>query len=120
MVGGRHKESIMEEKIRRDSWLIMPDNSIQIAWSIFMSLVLVWSCAITPLQLAVIDGDGGLGTFWTVVNGVVDILFLIDLILTFNTAIYDKNFEIIYNRKTIVWNYLTGWFIIDLVAIIPF
>jgi hypothetical protein len=50
----------------------------------------------------------------------VDGVFLIDIIIIFNTAFYDNDFKIIENRKIIAKKYLSGWFTIDIVAIIPF
>lgn len=50
----------------------------------------------------------------------VDILFGIDIIVIFNTAYYDLEVELIDDRKEIAKFYLSGWFTIDLLAIIPF
>lgn len=41
------------------------------------------------------------------------------MIVSFNTAIQDEDYNIIDNRKAIAKNYLLGWFLIDLVAIFP-
>ena len=49
----------------------------------------------------------------------LDILFTIDVVLTFNTAIFDSNYNIIDNRWAIAKIYLQGWFIIDLIGILP-
>ena len=43
-----------------------------------------------------------------------------DIIVIFNSAYYDEDFKIISDRKQINWNYITGWFFIDLLTIIPF
>ena len=50
----------------------------------------------------------------------IDVSFLIDIFVTFNTAFYDHDNDMIDNRHTIASSYLFGWFTIDLVAIIPF
>jgi hypothetical protein len=39
--------------------------------------------------------------------------------LTFNTAIFDSNYNIIDNRWGIAKNYLQGWFIIDFIGVLP-
>lgn len=54
------------------------------------------------------------------INYTVDGMFLIDIVMIFNSAIYDEDYEIIDDRCTITKNYLTGWFIIDFVPILPF
>ena len=62
-----------------------------------------------------------LAASWKITNYIVDCFFLIDIIFIFNTAIIDEEDSIIIaNRSEIAWQYLKGWFTIDLVAIIPF
>lgn len=39
--------------------------------------------------------------------------------LTFFKAYYTEEFLLIDDRKTIAYNYLTGWFFLDFVAILP-
>ena len=48
----------------------------------------------------------------------VDLMFCFDIILNFNTG-YDKGFEVIMDKNMIIYNYLRGWFAIDLVATLP-
>ena len=55
-----------------------------------------------------------------IVTNTIDTLFMMDIIVIFNTAYYDEYLQIIDNRKLIVKQYLTGWFTIDILAIIPF
>ena len=47
-------------------------------------------------------------------------MFLIDIIVIFNTAIFDDDMNTIYDRCLLTKSYLKGWFFIDLIAIIPF
>ena len=47
-------------------------------------------------------------------------MFLCDIILIFNTSFFDEEFTLIQDRKSIALSYMSGWFSIDLVAIIPF
>ena len=55
-----------------------------------------------------------------VMNTTIDLLFVFDIIIIFNSAFYNEFNEILDDRKVIAKNYLTGWFTIDVVAIIPF
>ena len=50
----------------------------------------------------------------------IDLLFLLDIIVTFNTATQEEGEDLIENRKNITINYLKGWFAIDVIAITPF
>lgn len=42
------------------------------------------------------------------------------MLVVFNTAFYNEDLEICYNRGLIAKRYLKGWFIIDFAAIFPF
>jgi len=51
----------------------------------------------------------------------MDVLFFIDVILTFNTAILnDSNWTIEANRKNIAISYLKSWFVVDVLSCFPF
>lgn len=82
----------------------------------FVSLILIFTCAITPFRLAFTDKD----TFeWEIINLTVDLIFFMDMILIFNTAYYDEDFQMIQYRGVIAISYMRGWFLIDLLAIFP-
>ena len=49
-----------------------------------------------------------------------DILFLIDIFVQFNSAYHTDDLVLVDDRKTVAINYLSGWFFIDVIAIIPF
>ena len=96
-----------------------PNDGPKINWDIFMTFVLLLTCVITPLHIAFSDEENEV-RWMGILNNCIDVLFAIDMIVIFNSAYYDENVEIIKDRSTIIWTYLKGWFIIDLVAIIPF
>jgi hypothetical protein len=50
----------------------------------------------------------------------IDILFFIDILITFNTAIEGEENQLIVNRKIIVMTYVKGTLAIDTLAIFPF
>ena len=47
-------------------------------------------------------------------------MFLLDIIICFNSAFYDEQSELVDDRKNISYNYISGWFFVDFIAIIPF
>jgi len=53
-------------------------------------------------------------------NYAIDVLFLVDILINFNTAYTSDAFDIVDDRKQIAKEYLQGWFTIDVLAIIPF
>ena len=50
----------------------------------------------------------------------IDAMFLIDIILSFNTAILTDDMVLIDKRKDIAIYYVKSWFLIDVIACIPF
>ena len=61
------------------------------------------------------EAAGGFKVFETI----IDIIFLIDILFSFNTGFYKKGY-LVMKRKEIVINYLKTWFLIDLVASFPY
>jgi hypothetical protein len=47
-------------------------------------------------------------------------MFLIDICQIFNTSYFDENFNLVQDRKVIAKTYIGSWFLIDVIAIIPF
>ena len=90
-------------------------------WDLFMTLVLIITCIQTPLNIAFEDfDDSSRDNFSLILDYIIDFLFLIDIIVIFNSAFYDADVELVDNRKDIAIFYIQGWFIVDLLAIIPF
>ena len=54
----------------------------------------------------------------TYIDWLVDFIFLVDICLTFFTG-FDRGFEVIMDKREIVFKYLRGWFAIDFVATVP-
>ena len=94
-------------------WMIYPENNIKFFWDIFVTLLLVVSCFITPLQLCDLVKMQALTMS-------IDCLFGLDMIIIFNSAILTDDFETIDDRGQIAFHYFSTWFFIDLISIIPF
>ncbi|VEL06685.1 unnamed protein product [Protopolystoma xenopodis] len=56
----------------------------------------------------------------TTVDHLVDVMFIVDIIINFRTTYVNKNDEVVSHPRKIATHYFKGWFIIDLVAAIPF
>lgn len=54
------------------------------------------------------------------VDSIIDFLFLIDIIVNFFSAYYNEKYILIDKRTQIACNYIKGWFIVDVVSILPF
>lgn len=87
-------------------WLIYPENKKKNVWDLFMTLVLLVACITTPLQIAIYKDKKEFGTAEEIIEHSINVLFLIDIIIVFNSAYYDDNSELVDNRKLISFNYL--------------
>ena len=94
-----------------------PEDWLKCNWDIAITFILVCSCIMTPVNMAF---DKDMGPEWDYILGFMDFLFLIDVIIIFNSAIDDEDFRIIEDYKTIAIIYMRSWFFIDCLAIIPF
>ena len=55
-----------------------------------------------------------------IVDYIVDVMFIIDIFINFRTTFVDDNDEVVSHPCRIAVHYLKTWFVIDLVAAIPF
>lgn len=103
-------------RIDKKSCIIYPEDTWKEHWDLLVSLILIFTCCVTPYLLAFYTDENFV---WQIINGIVDLIFFIDMILNFNTAHYDEDFVMLDHRSIIALNYLKGWFLIDLLAIFP-
>lgn len=96
--------------------IIYPENKAKHLWDIFVSILLVFTCFVTPWHICFSDDSLG----WVFVNYTIDCMFLIDMIIIFNTAFQNDDFETVDDHKSIAIVYLMGWFWLDLIAVLPF
>lgn len=70
-----------------------------------------------PYSLALVEEKDSKTLFY--IDTTVDFLFLIDILVNFNTPVQKEENFIDYNRKLVTLSYLKSWFCIDLLASIP-
>ena len=98
-------------------FVILPDDPFKSFWDMFINLILLFVCFVTPYRIALIE-DNDLG--WTIVDYLINIAFTVDMILTFFMAYYDYEYILIDTKREIAWNYLKTWFSIDFISVFPF
>jgi hypothetical protein len=98
--------------------IIYPEDSFKGYWDMYITLVLMITCVTTPMDIAFSENNGDFEI--NVFSLVIDLMFLMDMVVIFNTAFYDIEVDIVDSRKQIAKSYILSWFFIDLLAIIPF
>ena len=102
----------MTERDKQVAYLIYPESQFKFAWQIFVTIMIIITCVLTPLQLC-----DFVQYVW--INHIIDIIFLVDMIVIFNSAILTEDYETIEDRGEIACEYLKGWFWVDLISILP-
>lgn len=101
--------------------LLHPKSKIKLMWTPVVVLLLLYTATLMPYVLVFFDIDDNEWTNpWVVFQLIVDLLFWFDLIINLISAYYNEEGILIKTQKEIAYNYLKGWFFIDLIACLPF
>lgn len=106
--------------VNKKKYLIYPESAFIGSWDLFMVFILIITCVLTPLRLAFVSETEEESMVVLLISYIIDGLFLIDIFVIFSTAYYDEYFQVIDDRAVIAKRYLRGWFLIDVLAIVPF
>lgn len=98
------------------TFIIFPDDTFFEYWSIFISLLLLYTCIVSPYRVCVVETDS---PDWTYADITVDCLFFLDIILNSLQAYYDENCNLITDRKKTLLNYAKSWMFIDIISCLP-
>lgn len=77
---------------------------------------MIYSAVVLPYRIAFVDVDDDIMLYLDIT---FDVLFTIDIFLSFFAAYVDNEDNVVKNRKKIVMNYLKTWFAIDLISVLP-
>lgn len=109
-------KKLITEAVKRPKWLFYPNNKFKTSWDWIIFLLVVFNAFFIPYNISFARPN----TLLTALGYIIDIIFLVDMVLTFLTAYENKRGDMVFDRKLIIVNYVKGWFIIDLVAVFPF
>ena len=98
-------------------------------WDWLILLLVIYTAVFTPYSAAFLLSDqdesqrGDCGytcSPLTMVDLIVDIMFVVDIVINFRTTYVNTNDEVVSHPRHIAVHYFKGWFLIDMVAAIPF
>lgn len=119
---GNKAAVVMEQRrqAQKGDGVIHPFSSFRWYWDIVMVLLITSHVFILPVSIAFSNHE--LSPGWIVMNCFSDAIFFVDMLLNFRTGIvdFDRQEEVILDKKIIRQRYLRGWFIIDALSSIPF
>ena len=113
---------MVEDEIPSGAWMLSPESTTRRYWDMLVAACCIYIAWILPFKL----GFGDMvPTTWEEdhlyeFDTLVDVIFVVDLALSFRTAYWDDNDHLIWDKKKVALHYLASWFIIDLVGSFPF
>lgn len=96
--------------------LFDPDSSASAAWQVAGLFMIIYQSIVIPFRLCFEKEAEGA---WIYLETMIDICFMLDIFVQFNTGFYQQG-KLINNRREIIINYTKSWFLIDLVASFPY
>uniref|UniRef100_A0A671YC39 Potassium voltage-gated channel subfamily H member 7 n=1 Tax=Sparus aurata TaxID=8175 RepID=A0A671YC39_SPAAU len=114
---------------RMDKWTILHYSPFKAVWDWLILLLVIYTAIFTPYSAAFLLNDieeqrrrecGYSCSPLNVVDLIVDIMFIVDILINFRTTYVNANEEVVSDPGKIAIHYFKGWFLIDMVAAIPF
>lgn len=114
---------------RMDKFTILHYSPFKAMWDWLILLLVIYTAIFTPYSAAFLLNDreeqmrrlcGYSCSPLNVVDLMVDIMFIIDILINFRTTYVNSNEEVVSHPGKIAVHYFKGWFLIDMVAAIPF
>lgn len=114
---------------RIDKFTILHYSPFKAVWDWLILLLVIYTAILTPYSAAFLLNDqeeqrrrecGYSCNPLNLVDLIVDIMFIIDILINFRTTYVNQNEEVVSDPAKIAIHYFKGWFLIDMVAAIPF
>ena len=109
---------------------ILHYSPFKAVWDWLILILVIYTAIFTPYVAAFLLNEGDpkqrddayarYGDPLTIIDLVVDVMFIIDILINFRTTYVNKNDEVVSHPGKIAVHYFKGWFLIDMVAAIPF
>ncbi|KAG3277220.1 potassium voltage-gated channel subfamily H member 2, transcript variant X3 [Ictidomys tridecemlineatus] len=111
-------------------WTILHYSPFKAVWDWLILLLVIYTAVFTPYSAAFLLKETEEGSQapdcgyacqpLAVVDLIVDIMFIVDILINFRTTYVNANEEVVSHPGRIAVHYFKGWFLIDMVAAIPF
>ena len=89
----------MYERKEKKYLILYPEDPAKKYWDFYITIILLISCVLTPLRIGFEDQDSQSEPMeWIIINGFIDICFLLDMVVVFNSAYYNSEYVIVEDR----------------------
>ncbi|XP_065370012.1 potassium voltage-gated channel unc-103 [Calliphora vicina] len=110
-------------------WTILHYSPFKAVWDWIILILVMYTAIFTPYVAAFLLGEQDYQRRTNkyinsdpivIVDLIVDVTFIVDILINFRTTFVNGQDEVVSHPGRIAVHYLSGWFLIDLVAAIPF
>lgn len=102
----------VEEDPTKGRCMLTPTAPIKMKWDIVMLFLILYNVIMVPVRICFeVEAPAGSIEFW--LETFFDMLFIVDIVLNFNSAYVNDEGSLETNRSKIASTYLRGWFLID-------
>lgn len=101
----------------RKKYIIYPWQTWKLNFDILVAMLIIYYCVTVPFRISFLGPDNSSEIYTHEV--ILELVMLADVVIRFFTA-YVDNFEIVDDLRSIAKNYLTGMFVFDVLAVLPF
>ncbi|XP_058805010.1 potassium voltage-gated channel unc-103 isoform X2 [Phymastichus coffea] len=116
---------------RIHKWTILHYSPFKAVWDWIILILVMYTAIFTPYVAAFLlpepdhqrrkTNSNNYGEDpMVIIDLIVDVTFIVDILINFRTTFVNSNDEVVSHPGKIAVHYFKGWFIIDLVAAIPF
>lgn len=112
-----HKQAEEEEK-KNDRWILRSDSLFKKVWDQLIALTLMYTATIMPYRVAF--EEEYFWSAWVLFELVLDGIFIVDIGVNFHSEVTMDDGTVETDRLKIASIYLKSWFIVDLMACLPF
>ncbi|XP_069166938.1 potassium voltage-gated channel unc-103 isoform X6 [Procambarus clarkii] len=114
---------------RIHKWTILHYSPFKAVWDWIILLLVIYTAIFTPYVAAFLlneqeatrkSNQNQYDSPIVIIDLIVDIMFMVDIVINFRTTYVNHNDEVVSHPGKIALHYLRGWFLIDVVAAIPF
>jgi voltage-gated potassium channel len=98
---------------KRVPWMLRQSDPVRVVWDMFIAVLLGYISLMLPYTLGFENGRE------TVVDQILNYIFLFDVVLNFRTAFNDADGVEIMEPMPVAMNYLKTWFTLDFFSSLP-
>ncbi|XP_034239097.1 potassium voltage-gated channel subfamily H member 6 [Thrips palmi] len=114
---------------RMHNWTVLHYSPFKAAWDWLILILVLYTAIFTPYVAAFLLNEPDFNSRKrskygddpiVIIDLIVDVTFIVDILINFRTTYVNRADEVVSHPAKIAIHYFKGWFIIDLVAAIPF